>query len=212
MFSNQDSQGELKMRFFFIRASIIASILALGIALSAPAWATTYNIDKDHSSIGFTVRHLMVTKVHGQFDDFSGTVDYDEKAPAKSSCDVDIKTTSVDTRTTKRDDHLRSSDFFDSAKFPDMTFKSKKVTFSGKKFTVAGDLTIKGTTKPVTLKGEYNGSIKGMQGETRASFTASGKINRKDFGLTWNHAIEGGGVVVGDDIDLNFEIEAVAQK
>jgi polyisoprenoid-binding protein YceI len=147
--------------------------------------------------------------VKGTFDDVSGTINFDEKNVGKSSVDVKIMTTSVDTRTAKRDEHLRSADFFDVTKYPEMTFVSKKIIGSGKKFKVEGDLSMHGVTKPVTLAVEYLGASKDPWGNMRAGFSATTKINRKDYGLTWNKALETGGVLIGDDVEVNIDIEAV---
>ena len=183
---------------------VIIAIMLLGVA----AQAETYTIDKDHSNVSFTIRHL-VSKVTGNFDDFSGTINFDDKSPTKGGADVDIKTASIDTRVDKRNEHLKSPDFFDVAKYPDMTFKTTKVTGSAKKLKVTGDLTLHGVTKPVTLDAEFGGTTKDPWGNTRVGFSGKTKINRKDFGLTWNKAIETGGLMVGDDVDITLDIEAI---
>ena len=166
-------------------------VLAAVSLLSIGALADTYTIDKDHSSATFTIRHL-ISKVVGNFTDFSGTINFDEKNHAKDSVDADLKVASIDTHVEKRNTHLKSPDFFDAAKYPDMTFKSKKITGSGKKFKVDGTLSLHGVEKPVTLDVEYGGTTNDPWGNTRVGFSAKTKINRKDFGLTWNKELKPG--------------------
>jgi len=194
---------------------LIASISTI-IALSLPALAsaTTWNIDPDHSNIGFKVRHLMISNVKGSFDKNSGVVDINDKDITKSKVQVSIDTASVNTNVTKRDEHLRSADFFDVAKFPTMTFVSKKVAKAGKdKLKVTGDLTIHGITKEVVLNVEGpSKESKDPWGNIRSGATASTRINRTDFGLVWNKALETGGVVVGEEIAINLEIEMIKAK
>ena len=170
----------------------------------------SWKIDSSHSQIQFTVRHMMITNVRGTFDKFTGTVNFDEKNLAKAEIDVTVDTTSVNTKDEKRDGHLKSPDFFDVATFPTITFKSKSITLHGdKKGKVVGDLTIKGITKEVTLETELVGVAKSPFGSTNAGFNASTKINRKDWNLGWNVALEAGGVLVGEDVTLNIEVELV---
>ena len=169
----------------------------------------TWSFDNAHSSIGFSVRHLMISKVRGHFNQWEGTFDYDESDPTKSKLSVRIDAASIDTREEKRDAHLRSPDFFDVEKFPALTFASTRVERDGDDFVVSGDLTIHGVTRAVQLKVESLGATKDPWGGYRAGFSASTTINRKDFGLTWNAALETGGVVVGEKIEIAIEIEAV---
>lgn len=170
----------------------------------------TFNIDLSHSSVSFSVRHMVIAKVHGRFARFSGAIALDEQTPSASSVNVTIEAASIDTNDEKRDGHLRSADFFDSDKFPQLTFVSSKVERpSGERFLVSGDLTIHGVTKPITLDVEYNGRGKDPWGGERASFSSKVSVNRRDFGLEWNQALEAGGVLVGDKIDITLEIEAV---
>lgn len=181
----------------------------LSVAMAVPALAAEYSVDKDHSNVGFQVRH-MLSKVNGEFTDFESNFIFDDKKIEDSKGTFVVKTASINTRNQKRDDHLRSPDFFDSKKFPEMTFKSKKVTKAGdKNFKLEGDLTIKGVTKPVTFDGEYLGIEKDPWGNTRAAFTAKTKINRKDYGLNWNKTLESGGLLVGDDVEISLNVEAV---
>lgn len=181
------------------------------VALPRIAGATTWEIDSSHSQFGFTVRHLMITDVHGDFRKFSGKIETDDKDPTKSKVDIVVETASINTADEKRDVHLKSAEFFDVEKFPKMTFKSTKITKLGEaKYEIVGDLTIKDTTKPVTLTSDGPGKqIKDPWGNTRSAAAVTGTINRKDFKLTWNKPLEGGGVVVGDDIKLNISLELI---
>ncbi len=173
-----------------------------------------WKIDSGHTTADFSVRHLMIYNVRGHFTKVSGNVNYDGKDLKSLKIDAAIEVASVDTGENGRDEHLKNADFFDAAKFPTMTFKSKKVKSAGKgKFTVMGDLTIKGVTKEVTLDVEGpTEQIKDMQGGTRVGASATTKINRKDFGITWNKALDNGSSVVGDDVKVSIEVEAVKQK
>lgn len=172
--------------------------------------ATTWNFDLSHSSVNFHVRHLMVSKVHGRFAKWGGSLVIDNSDITKSRVEVAIETASVDTKEEKRDAHLRSPDFFDSEKYPTMTFVSTNVTKkSDDELEVIGDLTIAGTTKSVKLAVESAGTVKDPWGGTRAGFSAKTTINRKDFGLHWNAALEAGGVLVGEKVEITLEIEAI---
>ncbi|GFO55001.1 polyisoprenoid-binding protein [Geomonas sp. Red276] len=190
----------------------IASIAAL-IALSIPglALASTWTLDPDHSNVGFKVRHLMVSNVKGNFERFTGTIDINDKDVTKSTVQVSIDTNSINTNVQKRDAHLRSADFFDVAKYPTMTFVSKKVAKAGKnKLKVTGYLTLHGITKEVVLDVEGpSAESKDPWGNIRKGATATAKINRKDFGLVWNAALETGGVAVGDEVTITLEAEMI---
>lgn len=181
------------------------------LAAVAGLQAATYEIDSSHSSANFTVRHLMISNVRGQFSKVTGKVQFDPKNLAASSVEATIDTTTVNTREERRDAHLKSADFFDVAKYPSMTFKSKKFAAAGAgKYKVTGDLTIHGVTKEVVLDlAEVTPETKGMQGETRVGGQASTKINRKDFGLTWSKTMDGGGAVVGDDVQITLDLELI---
>ena len=177
--------------------------------------ATAWDIDTSHSSITFHVRHLMVSKVHGRFSSWSGKLAIDDADLTKSSVDVSIDAATIDTREPKRDEHLRSADFLEVERFPHLTFKSTHVVKTGDDtLDVHGDLTIHGVTRPVVLAVELGGQAKDPWGGTRAGFSAKTAISRKDFGLTWNVALETGGILVGDKIEIGLEIEAIqaAQK
>ncbi|WP_298819544.1 YceI family protein [Chloroflexus sp.] len=172
----------------------------------------TWIIDASHSTITFSVRHMMISKVRGRFSRFDGTVHFDEQNPTNSSVNVTIDATSIDTRDERRDGHLMSPDFLDVANYPTITFTSKQVEVIDEAHgRIIGDLTIRGVTREVTLEVEYNGQSKSPWGTISAGFSASATINRKDWGLTWNVALETGGVLVGDEVKIEIEIEIVKQ-
>ncbi len=170
--------------------------------------ATTWKIDTSHSGVHFTVRHMVFAKVRGTFTKFSGALVLEEPFE-KSTVSVDIEAASIETRDEKRDGHLRSADFFDVEKFPKLTFRSKKVEGTADAFKVTGELTMHGATREVVLHGERTGTGKDPWGNERAGFSAKAQVDRKDFGLTWNQALETGGVLVGDRIDIELEVEAI---
>ena len=172
----------------------------------------SWQIDPAHSEINVTVRHMMITNVRGRFEKFSGTIDFDEQTPANSTVDVQIDAASINTREEKRDAHLRSPDFLDVEKYPTLTFKSTRVEVLDKNHArLHGDLTIKGLSRPVVLDVEYSGMSKSPWGTTSAGFTATTRLNRKDWGLEWNVALETGGWLVGDEIKVDLELELVKQ-
>ncbi len=172
---------------------------------------TLWNIDHSHSAVHFTVRHLMVSKVRGAFTKWSGELALDEADITKSRVDVKIDAASIFTDEPKRDDHLRSKDFFEVEKFPYLTFKSTKVERKGdNELAVTGDLTIRDVTKTVVLAVEDGGRVKDPYGNLRAGFSAHVAISRKEFGLTWNALLEAGGVAVSDKVEIGLEIEAIA--
>lgn len=170
----------------------------------------TYDIDASHSELGFTVRHTGIAKVRGRFTGVTGAITVADPF-ASSTVAVTIDSASVSTGSEQRDGHLTSPDFWDAASKPTWTFTSTSVEGEGEEFTVNGDLTINGVTKPVALAVEYNGSAAGMDGVDRIGFSATTEISRKDYGLTWNVALEGGGLLVGDTVKIAIEIEAVKQ-
>jgi polyisoprenoid-binding protein YceI len=172
-----------------------------------------WEIDGVHSSVGFTVRHMVVAKVHGAFTKWGGTLELDPDQLTASKVDITIDAASIDTRDEKRNAHLKSADFLDVEKQPNITFKSKLVEKKGSDaFRMMGDLTIRGVTRDVVLDVEYGGRAKDPWGGERMGFTAKGKIDRKEFGAKWNAALEAGGFVVGDTVDINIEIEAVKKS
>ncbi len=172
----------------------------------------SWKIDSAHSQISFTVRHMMISNVHGRFEDFTGNVDFDENVPADSKVYVEINAASISTRDPQRDTHLKSPDFLDVEKYPKIIFKSTNVEELDKNHAhLHGDLTIKDVTKPVVLDVEYAGQSKSPWGGYSAGFTATTKINRKDWGLEWNVALETGGWLVGDIITINMDMEIIKQ-
>lgn len=177
----------------------------------APASSTVWNIDPTHSHIEFAVKHLMISTVKGRFDDVEGTITIAANDPSRSSVNATIKAASIDTRTGQRDDHLRSSDFLHAEKFPDLTFASTRITGDTDDFKVTGQLTIRGVTREITLDATEEGSGKDPWGGERIGFSAKTKLDRRDYGLVWNQAIETGGVVVGNEVKISIEIEAVKQ-
>ena len=180
---------------------------------SAPALTEltgTYTLDPAHTRIGFVARHAMVTKVCGSFDEFAGTAVLDGANPANSRVEVTIEAASIDTRNAQRDEHLRSNDFLAMQEYPKITFASTGVRQAGEStFEVTGDLTIKGVTNKITIPFEFEGSAKDPFGNQRVGFEGSVTINRRDYGVTWNAALEGGGVLVSDKVTLEFEISAI---
>ena len=172
--------------------------------------AGVYALDVSHSHVGFAIRHLMVSKVHGQFDRFIGTVAIADD-PSQSSVEVEVDLTSVDTRDEKRDAHLRSPDFFHTDVHPTMAFRSTSVRLAKNRWIVEGDLTLNGVTRPIELEVTYEGSATSPWGTTSIGFSATGKLNRDDFGLSWNQALETGGFMLGKDVTLEIEAEAIAQ-
>ena len=170
---------------------------------------STWTIDQTHSVIGFSVRHMMVTKVTGQFERFGGTISFDPANVAAATVEVEIEAASITTRSADRDAHLRSADFFDAETYPTITFRSTRVEPKGDDFTVYGDLTMHGVTREVALKAQFNGSGASPFGHTVAGFEAETRVNRGDFGLNWNAALETGGVMVSDEIRITLDIEAM---
>ena len=170
----------------------------------------TWNIDVAHAGIHFSVRHMVVAKVRGSFKKFSGTVSLDPSAPAGASAVASIEVASLDTGVEQRDGHLRSADFFDVERFPAISFQSTKVERSGgSNLKVTGNLTLRDVTRPVVLEVEQLGTAKDPWGNTRAAFSARTSIDRRDFGLKWNQALEAGGVLVGEKVDIELEVQAV---
>lgn len=172
----------------------------------------SWTIDSSHSRAGFSVRHMMITNVRGEFQKLTGTVDFVEADPAKSTVDVQIDAASINTRDEKRDGHLRSADFFDVERYPTINFKTRRAErLSASQGRLIGDLTIRGITREVVLDVEYAGQAKGPYGNVNAGFTAKTNFNRKDWGLNWNVALETGGVLVGDTVSIDIELELIKQ-
>jgi polyisoprenoid-binding protein YceI len=179
-------------------------------ALVRPELTGTYTVDPAHSRIGFVARHAMVTKVRGSFNDFEGTVVIDGADPARSAVNLTIQAASIDTRNADRDAHLRSNDFLAMGEYPQVTFVSTQVrTVDDATVQLAGDLTIKGVTRQVAIDFDFEGAATDPFGNRRLGFEGSTTINRKDYGITWNAALETGGVLVGDKIVLEFEVSLV---
>lgn len=188
---------------------ILITMLLMGTMLAGSAHAgEAYEVERAHSSISFAVTHMVLSKTKGQFQDFSGKVMLDEKDITNSSVEVTIKTASIDTDDPKRDGHLKSADFFDVEKYPTITFKSKKVMKSNAGFSVVGDLTIRDVTKEVTIPFTMKGPISAM-GSKRFGAEGSLTINRQDFGVSWSQTLDNGGLVVGNEVEIALQIEAV---
>ncbi|MDX2647442.1 YceI family protein [Streptomyces sp. PA03-1a] len=169
-----------------------------------------YTIDPTHSEVGFAVRHAMVTTVRGQFAEYEGKLQLDGSKPANSSAEVTIKVVSIDTNQAQRDEHLRTGDFFDAATYPEISFRSTSAEqVDDETYRMHGDLTIKDTTKPVSIDFTYNGSATDPYGNLRVGFEGSTTVNRGDWGLTYNAALEGGGVLISDKVKLTFDISAI---
>ena len=183
----------------------ILKLSLASIAVSTALFAGTYNVDASHTNAGFTVKHMMITNVTGKFNDIAGTFEFDEKTNTLKSINGEIIVASINTANEKRDEHLKAEDMFDVAKFQKITFKSTKI----EKDAVYGDFTMKGVTKNIKLDLETSSVIKDPWGKQRTGFSLNGKIKRSDFGLTWNKALETGGVAVSDEVKLAIDVEGV---
>jgi polyisoprenoid-binding protein YceI len=187
-------------------------VIASAIFLASFAFADEYKIDKSHSEVGFTVRHLMLSNVRGRFTDFAGTINYDPKDLAKSSVKVTVKTLSIATDNTGRDADLHKSEFLDVEKFPEMTFESTKVEKRGMEYVLIGNLTLKGVTKQVEIPFTFNGPINDPWGNQRIAAEGSTTINRRDFGVSYANKMQDGSAVVGDQVKISLSVEAVKPK
>jgi polyisoprenoid-binding protein YceI len=172
---------------------------------------TTWTIDPSHTTVEFVAKHMMITTVKGRFAELAGTVTADETRFEDSSVEVTFQAASLDTRSEQRDTHLRSADFLDVEHHPEVTFKSTAIRGAKESFKLTGDLTIRGVTRPITLDVTYEGEGKDPWGGTRAAFSAKGKFDRRDYGLTWNVALETGGILVSNEVKINIEAQAVLQ-
>jgi len=191
-------------------ATTATATSAAAVAPELAALTGDYTIDPAHSTLGFVARHAMVTNVKGKFLDFSGSLHLDGSDPAASTASLDITMDSIDTGSADRDGHLKSADFFKTDEFPTMTFRSTKAeVLGGDDYRITGDLTILGTTRPITIDLEFNGAAKDPFGNERVGFEGKAEILRSEWGLTWNAALETGGVLVSDKIKLNFDISAI---
>jgi len=204
------------MTYLSSRSLHILSVLTVAFLLSAgDARAATerYNVDLDHSIVGFSVAHMVVSKTTGRFTDYSGFIEMDPDAKTVKAIEAVIKTASINTLHEKRDAHLKNPDFFNVATFPTMTWKMTSYEKRGDVYRAKGALTLLGVTKEIVLTGTFNGVIPNDPwGNTRAGFTASGTINRQDFGMTWSKTLDNGGLIVGDDVTIRLEIECIKQK
>ena len=194
------------MARFWVGVGLLASVL---ISKNSGAIAAEiYQVDAAHSSFNFSVKHLTVSTVTGQFTDFNGTIQYDPADPNSFLADVVIKATSVDTRQEQRDKHLKGADFFDVEKYPAITFKSKNLTGSGTNYTITGDLTMHGVTKDISIPVTISGPVKSPFGSKVIGLSGEATLNRQDFGISWNKALDAGGYVVGDEVKIMVNIEA----
>lgn len=184
---------------------VLLAVMGPGANLS---YAGTYEVDKVHSSINFSVMHLMVSKVTGAFNDYDARINFDPNNLAGSSIAATVKAASIDTRSADRDKHLKSADFFDAEKFPEITFKVSAITGSGGQYLLTGDLSIHGVTKNVAIPATILGPVKSPYGFDALGITGQFKLNRKDYGIAWNKALDSGGVMVGDDVEVAISIEA----
>ncbi len=187
---------------------VAASLLVASVAFGADKYET----DLAHSSVTFSVKHLVISNTKGEFRDFTGTIMLDESDIAKSSVNVTIKAASINTHDDKRDAHLRSADFFDAEKHPEITFKSKKIEKSGNDYKLTADLTLRGVTKEVSFPFTLVGPITDPRGNKRIAAQATFTVNRQDFGVSWNKTLDTGGVLAGDEVTLTIEVEAVHSK
>lgn len=192
-------------------STAISTFLFILMPFTGLLAGTDYQIDKVHSYVGFSVKHLVISNVKGNFTDFSGTITYDEEDITKSSANVTIKVASIDTDNENRDNHLKNEDFFDVAKFPDMTFKSTKVEKTDNGLIMHGQLTMHGVTNDIAIPFEILGKVTSPYGKEVVAFEGRAKLSRKEYGMTWNKVLEAGGLTVGDEIKIELQIEAVQQ-
>jgi len=189
---------------------LILNVVIVGLLMTSFAFAADeYEIDAVHSSIGFSVRHLLISNITGNFNDFSGKLLFDEKDMTNSSVDLTIKAASINTNNVDRDNHLRAADFFNIEKFPEITFKSGKIEKAEDNYVLIGTLTMHGVSKEISIPFEFIGKAKGPMGKQRLGFEGNTKLNRKDFGITWNKTLDEGGLAVGNEIKIQLNIEAV---
>ncbi|MCZ6801163.1 MAG: YceI family protein [Nitrospirae bacterium] len=200
---------------FFSQSTLLAvtfSLLALGPSHDALAEMARWNVDHAHSTVGFQVTHMVISKTSGKFTEYSGFIEMDSVTQKVKAIETIIQTKSVFTDHQKRDKHLRSPDFFDVEKFPTMTYRMKSYKKTGDTFTAVGDLTLLGITKEITLVGTMNGVAKDPWGNTRAGFTGEGTINRKDYGMKFSGTLDNGGLLVGDEVTIKLEMEVIKEK
>jgi len=197
-----------------MKNSMTALIAAVLFLIAQPLSAqTAWDIDVSHSSIQFRIKHLMISNVRGAFDEFSGNILFDGENYTSISVETSIKAASINTREPKRDDHLRSADFFDTGTYPEITFQSKRVEdVQGHRFKLVGDLNMRGTTKEVVLDVEATPIVKGMRGESRIGVHATTRLDRQDYGIKWNRTLDAGGFVVGNEVDITLDLELVKNQ
>jgi polyisoprenoid-binding protein YceI len=201
----------MKIRRSWLQGIVVAGLLGF-FPLGVEAETARWDIDPDHSIIEFRVAHMVVSKTSGRFLDYRGLVEMDADAKTFKAIEATIDAESINTNHEKRDAHLRTADFLDVKQFPTITYKMKNYQKEGDTYKVVGPLTLRGVTKEVTLIGTFNGVAKDPWGNTRAGFTAEGKLNRKDFGMIWNKTLDNGGFVVGDEVHIRLDIECIKAK
>lgn len=189
--------------------AVLVFMVWSSLVLAEPA---RWNVDPEHSTIEFRVAHMLVSKTTGHFTDYQGFIDMDAEAGTVKTIEATIKTASVNTNHAKRDAHLRNADFFDVEKYPTMTYRMKNYQKTADGYQAVGELTLRGVTKDITLTGNFNGVAKDPWGNVRAGFNGEGKLNRKDFGMVWSKTLDGGGLVVGDDVLIKLDIECIKAK
>lgn len=171
-----------------------------------------WKIDPTHSEVGFKVKHMMFTNVNGKFNEYDSQLQFDENAFENANLGFKAAIASIDTNNVDRDNHLKSGDFFNAEQFPELSFQSTQIKTSGDDYEITGDLTLHGVTKPVTLQAEYSGLMKDPWGNNKVGLNITGKINRKDFGLNYNAALETGGVLIGENVNLNIELQLIQEN
>ncbi len=203
------------LKIFLVGISVCLLALAAPVfaaseasVASVASTASTYQIDPAHSSIGFSVKHLMVSTTPGNFTDFSGTINFDKETAAESSIEVAIKSASINTNLPKRDDHLRSADFFDAEKYPEITFKSIKITGESGNYTITAELTMHGVSKEISVPVSIAGPVTSPFGDEVIGISGEFALNRQDYGVKWNKTMDAGGVVVSDEVKVTVNIEA----
>lgn len=214
-FKSIECFGQQRRPDMSFRSIALPLMMLVGLSIvNPPPAADKYEIDAAHAFVTFTIPHLVINKAKGSFKDISGTILYDEKDPSKSSVEVAIKTASINTNNENRDKHLRSADFFDAEKYPEMSFKSKRIEGKGNGYIATGDLTIRGVTKEVQMLFSVGGPIKDPLplGLKRIAVQASLQIDRREFGITWSRALEGGGLFVGNEVTIDINVEAIIPK
>ena len=194
------------------RIVFVVLILVGGWSIRAEAEPAHWNVDPEHSTVEFRVAHMVVSKTTGYFTDYQGYIDMDSETGTVKAIEATIKTASVTTKHEKRDTHLRNADFFDVEKYPTMTYRMKHYKKTADGYEAVGELTLRGVTKDVVLTGNFNGIAKDPWGNVRAGFNAEGKLNRKDFGMVWSKMLDGGGLVVGDEVLIKLDIECIKAK